>query len=426
MGLLKIEDISWDILPSGSIRGRKEIDGKQFSVSLKPSGRREDEVKRIITKKIEKKYDAYKESGSTTTGWNTLHWIETWLTSYKMPKDSEMEEEKVKRKRKGGRVTRSTYSRMLRSLKQIKNYASGKEILRKKLSDVSTVMIQRLIHDMENDDLAASTVKKVKNLLGGAFDQALQLGYIGKNPILNVKCQPDASYVGMREDLILQMEDFPVFINEALSLKESGEVKYTYGAAVALQALTGCREGELLALSWDCVDFKNKIIRIEHSVSDVPKLEKNGVVTTGKSERFLSHAKSVASNREIPFTEGDFIEKSLLMLKDRFESLSKQEGFAPKRPLVAGTATGNYLTANYYNIELKRIFKAAFPERGDHISSHKLRHSFISLLVNDKNVDIASVASIVGHGDLRTTLGYASHTNVEKKRNTIGLVSKMP
>lgn len=116
----------------------------------------------------------------------------------------------------------------------------------------------------------------------------------------------------------------------------------------------------------------------------------------------------------------------LTILKDRFEALNKQEGFALKRPLVAGTSTGNYLTANYYNKVVKRIFKAAFPERGDLIASHKLRHSFISLLVNDKNVDIASVASIAGHGDLRTTLGYASHTNVEKKRHTIGLVSKMP
>ncbi len=38
------------------------------------------------------------------------------------------------------------------------------------------------------------------------------------------------------------------------------------------------------------------------------------------------------------------------------------------------------------------------------MSSHSLRHSFISILVNDENRDIASIAEIVGYNDIRVTL----------------------
>lgn len=53
------------------------------------------------------------------------------------------------------------------------------------------------------------------------------------------------------------------------------------------------------------------------------------------------------------------------------------------------------------------------------MSSYSLRHSFISILVNDKNKDIASIAEIVGHNDIRVTLKYARHTNEVKKTATM-------
>lgn len=425
MGVLKVSDITWDVLSSGSIRGRKEISGKLFTATSKLLGRKEDEVKRILTKEIEKKYEEYKECGGVSSMWNTGRWIEEWLVSYKKPKDSEMNEEKSKRKTRGGRVSRSTYSRMLTSFHEIRECSSGKEILRSRLTSVSPTMIQRLIHDMEEAGYTSSSVRKVKDLLNAAFTQALNLGYIGRNPVNNVVCQMDESNARIvKEDFILKKKDFPIFVDEALSLNEDGSSKYTYGAAVALQLLTGCRSGEIRALSWDDINFEERKINIAHSIAEVPELDEDNIRTTGKSEKYLSLTKSVSSRRYIPYVKGDDIERCLYILKARYDNLCKKNKFAPERALVAGTSTGNYLIAANYNKDVKRIINAIFPGQGDRFSSHKLRHSFISRLINDENVDVATVAAIAGHGDLGTTLGYALHTDREKKVNTISLISK--
>lgn len=70
---------------------------------------------------------------------------------------------------------------------------------------------------------------------------------------------------------------------------------------------------------------------------------------------------------------------------------------------------------------LKRILEVAIPE--SNMSSHKLRHSFIAMLVNDENIDIPSVAALVGHRDTRVTLMYANHTQESVKRMVMKTVT---
>lgn len=97
------------------------------------------------------------------------------------------------------------------------------------------------------------------------------------------------------------------------------------------------------------------------------------------------------------------------------------KGIPNKNNLVLPTSRGGYLTPNNYNKALDKILKGC---NIPHLASHALRHTFISLLVNDENCDLATVASLVGYGDIRVTLHYANHTDNQKKE-TLSAISKL-
>jgi len=122
--------------------------------------------------------------------------------------------------------------------------------------------------------------------------------------------------------------------------------------------------------------------------------------------------------REITYEKDSIIDKCLIRLRQRYEKITDSKGLG----LVMPTRTGYYVTPNNYNKVIHRILDKLEEK---HLSSHKLRHSFISYLVNDGKRDLSTVASIVGHGDTRVTLKYANHTQDEKAKEAIRMVSRL-
>ncbi|MBQ7775201.1 MAG: tyrosine-type recombinase/integrase [Lachnospiraceae bacterium] len=268
-------------------------------------------------------------------------------------------------------------------------------------------------HDSDkHGDTCAIKTHKAHNLLGEAFDVALSNKFMTVNPCRLVHRSSSTSNDNkVQEGGVLTKEHIERLFVEALREDDDGNPVYRYGAGVALQLAIGCRSGELRALTWQ--DITDNVIHIKHSVAWVSDIDENGNLLHS-SHVYISATKSDASVRNIPYEEGDIVDSCLKILRKRCASIRKREG------LVMPTSTGWYLTPNNYNKDVKRIVNAVCDEI---MASHALRHSFISFLVNDENCDIASVASLAGHGDIRVTLRYASHTDIEKKKSTLKSVS---
>lgn len=406
--MANITKCSIDELASGVFRARKLYKGQTITYTGEKG-----ETKEEVRKKFNRKFEDVIRMGTVSENWKVSEYVTYWLDNYKKPLD--YRKELPRNKGKGGRVSGSSYTRMLQVLNsQLKGTKAGKLLLRKQLQAVKPEDIQNLINELERSGLSDSTVKKTQNLLSAAFREAMKNGYMLSNPallvsrngIVNERRHGDAK-------AILNEQDIKDFLKEALKVDEDGKLVYPYGAGAALQLATGCRSGEIRALDWDNV--RPEEIRIEHSVSWIQNLDEND--ESGKKRvTYLSNTKSKASRRSIPYSGNDLIDKCLKLLKQRCMKIPN------KNNLVLPTSRGGYLTPNNYNKEIDKILQNCHIP---HLASHALRHSFISLLVNDENCDLATVANLAGHGDIRVTLHYANHTDNQKKKETLSAISKL-
>lgn len=413
---VKIEP-SFDTLKSGALRGRLMVNGVSLSytskrIGVNPDGTKKYESKSTVKQKICKMYDEAMHRETVSKKWRVEEWLLYWMNNYKKPSDFY---EVKERSEKGGKVNANSYMRLDCTYRnQIRGTEAGKLLLRKELANVLPNDIRILLNELEEKKLSYSTVKKAYNLLGEAFAVAVENKYMPMNPCRSLKYKCSVSNRNkVKEGGVLSKEQIENLFIEALREGESGNAVYDYGAGVALQLATGCRSGELRALSWD--DIENNKIHIKHSVSWVKDADENGKLS-GRSHPHISMTKSDAGVRSIPYEEGDIIDLCLKCLQRRCRKIECDKN------LVMPTSKGGYLTPNKYNKTVNRIIDAVCSE---HMSSHALRHTFISYLVNDERCEIASVASIVGHGDISVTLRYASHTNMEKKKNTMRSVSSL-
>lgn len=405
--MAKITNCSIDRLTSGAYRARKMYKGNTITC-VGEIGETEAEVR----KKFDKLFEDTIKNGTVNENWKVGRWIDYWLENYKKPLD--LDKERLRKKTKGGRVNANTFSRMLTTYdNQLKKTKYGKLLLRKQLNSVKPEDIQLLINELEKQGLADSTVKKAQVLLSEAFKEAVKNKYMTSNPAMYVNRNGLVKQNEDEEVYALSATEVGAFIKEALKTDEYGMPIYQYGAGVALQLMCGCRSGELRALEWDNVG--DDCIHIRHSVSWVKNLDEND--KSGKKTKvYLSNTKSASSRREIPYDKGSVIDECVQILKKRCQHIPN------KNNLVMPTSRGGYLTPNNYNKEIGRIIDNISCEI---FTSHSLRHTFIALLVNDENRDLATIASLVGHGDLRVTLKYANHTNREKKQQTLQAISDL-
>jgi integrase len=136
---------------------------------------------------------------------------------------------------------------------------------------------------------------------------------------------------------------------------------------------TGMRRGELFALTWQDIDFKQGIIRVMQSKSGKP--------------------------REVPMTD---------TLRDTLQHLPRRLDSAYVFPGKTGQAL----------VDIKKRFTRTLRDAGiDGFAFHDLRHTFASHLVM-AGVDLVSVKEFLGHADLKMTLRYA-HLAPQYQRSAI-------
>ena len=162
--------------------------------------------------------------------------------------------------------------------------------------------------------LSPKSVKNLHGVLHKAFQQAILCQYIKTNPC-------DACKLPRREKKevkIMQGEEVSDF------LKAIKGDRYQHLFFVDL--FTGIRQGEVLGLTWDCVDFRKGVIRIEK------QFRKNH---SGKSEYGFSSLK----NRKIRvITPAPIV----------FDVLKKVRADQSRWKLQAGEAFNNELNLVFY------------------------------------------------------------------------------
>ena len=257
------------------------------------------------------------------------------------------------------------------------------ELGNEKLASLQPSAIQRCYSHRAAAGASPKTIRNVAGVLHSLLERAVKWNLVTRNSASLV----DLPRVPKREMKIL---------NQVESLRLIGAAKgRRLEAFVVLALTTGARLGELAGLQWKRVDLDKGEIRLNKTLQETP----NGFE--------LSEPKTGASIRTNKLSEVAIT--ALRQHQVQQNQLRKELGSAWSNDLdlVFTGVDGRPLTRRrILRQELRPAARAA--GLADSLRTHDLRHTAISLLLN-QGLPIPMVSSYVGHADPSVTLRVYAH-----------------
>lgn len=165
----------------------------------------------------------------------------------------------------------------------------------RKIVDIKYSDIKKFYYSlMEERGLAATSVEHVHTQLHPAFALAVREDIIRKNPSDDVMTEIKKSKLWIKPKRhALTIPQQKAFVN---FLEESPEFKGWYPVITILLG-TGMRIGECFGLRWEDIDFENRIISVNHNLTD------RLVRRDRRIERYIQSTKIEAGYRSIPIVD---------------------------------------------------------------------------------------------------------------------------
>lgn len=319
-------------------------------------------------------------------------WFDTWMKEYK--KDN---------------VKYGTYT----NYQKVYDLYIKEKFGKKKLIDIRPEHIQKIYNGLKADDYSHKTISLVAIVLGGMFKQAYKNQMIQKNPV-ELATIPRST--GKRKEIsVLSKEEQKIFQTAA------AESPYYKLYMVALG--TGMRAGELRALEWKDIDFKNKVIHVQ------------GTLKFHKGEGYKKDVpKTRTSERDIPMLD----EVWNLLKKQKKEQaelkLSLGDKWIPDKGLEHLVFTSGYHRTGFgvpvsngaLNCDMKKIVQQirqqheSFPD----ITPHTLRHTFATRGL-ENGIPPKVMQELLGHTSITMTLDIYSHVLPDTKAQEIQKIANM-
>lgn len=168
----------------------------------------------------------------------------------------------------------------------------------------------------------------------------------------------------------------------------------TVSLGILFTLFTGVRIGELCGLRWGDVDFPNATVSIRRTVERIDNLEPGAA---GKTKVVLSEPKTECSIRVIPLP--GFL----------LEYMKRQRCGADCYLL---TGQRKHTEPHQYYVRYQKFLKKNKIERH---TFHTLRHTFATRCV-EMGFDTKSLAEILGHSSITTTLSVYVHPSMQQKK----------
>ena len=247
-------------------------------------------------------------------------------------------------------------------------------------------MIQRFYNAL---DLSPKTSKNIHSILHSALQQAVENKLLIANPTNACKLPKIEKY----EIKPLEPQEIAVLLQEAST--------DDYANLFTVAMFTGMRQGELLGLTWENVDFDNGTITVKQQLQC-----KDGVY-------FLQTPKNGKGRIIIP------AQVAMDALQDEKEKQARNrlaygESWNNPDNYVFTDALGKHLVRR----TVVKHFKAVSDRAGiENVRFHDLRHSFAvnSLMIGD---DVKTVQANLGHATASFTLDVYGHVTQKMQKDS--------
>lgn len=288
------------------------------------------------------------------------------------------------------KVVQSTYIGYEQVVKgRLCPYFKSKKI---KLIDLRPRDIQDFINYLYKQRLKGSTIAHYTSNMNTALKEAVIAEIIPSNPMDRIESVKKEVYIPefYTDDELIELIE--VIKTQKLELP------------LTLGIIYGLRREEILGLTWNAIDFKNKSITIRKTVG---RGKYDGVT------QFLIKdiPKNKSSYRTLPMF--DFIADSLKKYKEKYklnEKIFENTYITDYKDFICLMDNGELVKPDYVDRTFSRILK----ENGfRHIRLHDLRHSCATLLLRN-GVPLPEIQKWLGHSNIITTQRY-SHLDQNDK-----------
>jgi len=175
-----------------------------------------------------------------------------------------------------------------------------------------------------------------------------------------------------------------------------------------LLAFSGMRSGELCALRWSDIDFKNNTIRITKTLYNESNNMKKYEITPPKTEGSI---RTIQMEKEI-MNLLKFHRKRQLKITSQFRILNPDE--YNDGNFVFCRANGYPFVQKNINERMNRLLTHTSIEKS--ATPHIFRHTHISMMT-EAGVDLTTIMERVGHDDAQTTLKIYTHVTKKMKND---------
>lgn len=250
----------------------------------------------------------------------------------------------------------------------------------KKLVNLTSADIDRLLSAKLDSGLSVSTVRRIRSVLGQAIDQGIRWGSVNRNVVRLTRPPKEQR----REGRTLTYEQARRLLKELEG--------HRHEALYSLMLSTGLRRGEALGLQWRDFDGAGRVISVRRQL----KREGGSLVT--------ADTKTARSRRSVNLPRG--------LVQLLVEHRNRQE---EERDVMdeLWTDTGFIFTTNFGTPidprNLNREFATICQRVGlEHWHPHELRHSAASLMLAS-GVKLQVVSEVLGHASIRMTADVYGH-----------------
>lgn len=301
------------------------------------------------------------------------------------------------------------------------------ELGKYRLSSLSSIKLNSFIVELCNKyDFKKAYYNNILKVLKNCFRIATDIyGFIRYNPALTLKLPKIEDNNDFKKHLYNK--------NEINMILERFKDDDTFTCAFITSCFTGMRTGEVCSLTWDDIDFTNRVINVKHTVYDKPNDGKgrwyigttktkqgtrkinmsitlyNALINYKKKQQYL---KKVFGSEYYTYHFEDVLNKHGKVTEQRIVQNEGNILQINKADMVFTRPNGKYVGRNILNYPFKIIHK----ELGiENCRFYDLRGSYATINLRN-GTEIRDVADILGHKYIETTENfYISSTEEDKK-----------
>ena len=323
--------------------------------------------------------------------------------------------------------TREDYSRA------IEKRLSVSDIANMKIATITTGDLQ-LYFDGLKGKYSASTLKADRSILNATFRYAIARHMLQNNPMRDVSFKSSKS----AKKTFLELEAEAQESKKILTPEELQNIidiikDSIYYVPFMIGYYTGMREGEVTALSWDCVDLKRKTIKINKSLYydaefhrwqlGPPKSGKPRTITIGDSlAEILQNTQNMQAQMKTNYNDvyPNYYYVSHLTDDAAHIYITTTPDNACPIDFVCRKDAGELLTTS----TLKYLSKNLQKKYGIYFYFHMLRHTHATMLI-ENGANMKDVQTRLGHATYQITADTYSHATEQMRNSTAELFEQI-